>query len=111
MNWTDQPAAGRGGHQSREIQGRDRPGGNPPEKKAPLIFDTDEHPRFGTTMESLVKLPPAFKKEGTVTAGNSSGMNDGASALVVMAREKAEALGLKPLASIRAYASAGWNLP
>ncbi|MBI5584568.1 MAG: acetyl-CoA C-acetyltransferase [Deltaproteobacteria bacterium] len=79
----------------------------PQKKKAPLIFDTDEHPRFGTTMESLTKLPPAFKKEGTVTAGNSSGMNDGASALVVMAREKAEALGLKPLATIIAHASAG----
>jgi acetyl-CoA C-acetyltransferase len=79
----------------------------PQKKKAPLIFDTDEHPRFGTTMESLVKLAPAFKKEGTVTAGNSSGMNDGASALVVMSREKAEALGLKPLASIVSYASVG----
>lgn len=79
----------------------------PQKKKAPLVFDTDEHPRFGTTMESLVKLAPAFKKEGTVTAGNSSGMNDGASALVVMAREKADALGLKPLASLVSYASVG----
>jgi acetyl-CoA C-acetyltransferase len=79
----------------------------PQKKKAPVIFDTDEHPRFGTTMESLTKLAPAFKKEGTVTAGNSSGMNDGASALVVMSREKAEALGLKPLAAIVAYASVG----
>jgi acetyl-CoA C-acetyltransferase len=79
----------------------------PQKKKAPLIFDTDEHPRLGTTAEMLEKLPPAFKKEGTVTAGNSSGMNDGASALVVMSREKAQALGLKPLAAIVSYASAG----
>lgn len=79
----------------------------PQKKKAPLVFDTDEHPRFGTTMEMLTKLPPAFTKEGTVTAGNSSGMNDGASALVVMAKEKALALGLKPLVSIVSYASAG----
>jgi acetyl-CoA C-acetyltransferase len=79
----------------------------PQKKKAPLVFDTDEHPRLGTTMEALVKLPPAFKKDGTVTAGNSSGMNDGGSALIVMAREKAEALGLKPLATIVSYASAG----
>ena len=79
----------------------------PQKKKAPLVFDTDEHPRLGTTMEALVKLPPAFKKDGTVTAGNSSGMNDGGAALIVMAREKAEALGLKPLATIVSYASAG----
>jgi acetyl-CoA C-acetyltransferase len=75
--------------------------------KPSIVFDTDEHPRFGTTMAALSKLPPAFKKDGTVTAGNSSGMNDGASALIVMSREKAETLGLKPLASIIAYASAG----
>jgi acetyl-CoA C-acetyltransferase len=79
----------------------------PQKRKAPIVFDTDEHPRFGTTLEALAKLPPAFKKEGTVTAGNSSGMNDGGSALVVMSREKAEALGLQPLATIVAYASAG----
>jgi acetyl-CoA C-acetyltransferase len=79
----------------------------PQKKKAPLIFDTDEHPRLGTTMEMLSKLPPAFKKEGTVTAGNSSGMNDGASALMVMSKEKAQSLGLKPLATIVSYASAG----
>jgi acetyl-CoA C-acetyltransferase len=79
----------------------------PQKKKSPLVFDTDEHPRLGTTMEALVKLPPAFKKDGTVTAGNSSGMNDGGSALIVMAAEKAKALGLKPLATIVSYASAG----
>jgi acetyl-CoA C-acetyltransferase len=76
-------------------------------KKAPLIFDTDEHPRFGTTREALAKLPPSFKKDGTVTAGNSSGMNDGASALMVMSLDKAKALGLKPLAHIVSYASVG----
>ena len=76
-------------------------------KKAPLIFATDEHPRFGTTAEMLAQLPPAFKKEGTVTAGNSSGMNDGASALMIMSLEKAQALGLKPLAHIVSYASIG----
>ncbi len=79
----------------------------PQKKKAPLIFATDEHPRLGTTAEMLAQLPPAFKKEGTVTAGNSSGMNDGASALMVMSLDKAQALGLKPLAHIVSYASVG----
>ncbi|MFH0786801.1 MAG: acetyl-CoA C-acetyltransferase [Pseudomonadota bacterium] len=79
----------------------------PQKKKAPLIFDTDEHPRFGTTMEMLTKLPSAFVKDGTVTAGNASGMNDGACALMVMSKEKARALGLKPLVTIVSYASAG----
>ncbi|MDA8136862.1 MAG: acetyl-CoA C-acetyltransferase [Desulfobacteraceae bacterium] len=79
-----------------------------PGKKGPVIFDTDEHPRFGTTMESLQKLKPAFVKNGgTVTAGNASGMNDGASAILMMSREKADGLGIKPMASIVAYASAG----
>jgi acetyl-CoA C-acetyltransferase len=79
-----------------------------PSKKGPIIFDTDEHPRLGTTMESLQKLKPAFKKNGgTVTAGSSSGMNDGASALLVMSKEKADELGLEPMATIVAYASAG----
>lgn len=79
-----------------------------PQKKGdPKIFDTDEFPRFGTTIESLSKLKPAFKKDGTVTAGNSSGINDGAAAVVVMAKEKADRLGIKPLASILSYASAG----
>lgn len=76
-------------------------------KKEPVVFDRDEHPRPQTTMEALAKLPPAFLEGGTVTAGNSSGLNDGASVLVIMAREKAEELGLKPLATIRAYAVAG----
>lgn len=79
----------------------------PQRKGDPKIFDTDEHPRFGTTMESLQKLKPAFRKGGTVTAGSSSGMNDGASALLVMAKDKADQLSIKPMASIVSYASAG----
>lgn len=79
----------------------------PQRKGDPIIVDTDEHPRFGSTIEGLAKLRPAFKKDGTVTAGNASGINDGAAALVLMAKEKAEELGLKPLATIKAYASAG----
>jgi acetyl-CoA C-acetyltransferase len=79
----------------------------PVKKGEPIVFDTDEHPRPNTTMEALSKLPPAFLEGGTVTAGNSSGLNDAASALVIMSREKAEELGLTPLAVIRAYAVAG----
>jgi acetyl-CoA C-acetyltransferase len=74
---------------------------------APIIFDTDEHPRFGTTLEALSKLNPAFKKNGTVTAGNASGLNDGASAVVVMSRKKASERGIRPLISIRSYTSVG----
>jgi acetyl-CoA C-acetyltransferase len=76
-------------------------------KKGVTVFDTDEHPRFGTTLDALSRLKPAFKKDGVVTAGNASGINDGAAALVVMSMEKATALGLKPLARIASYASAG----
>ncbi len=79
----------------------------PQRKGDPIIVDTDEHPRFGTTLEGLAKLRPAFKKDGTVTAGNASGINDGAAALVVMSKEKAEELGIKPMATIVSYASAG----
>ncbi len=80
-----------------------------PQKKGdPKLVDTDERPRRDTTMESLARLKPAFKKEGgTVTAGNSSGLNDGASALLLMSAEKAKALNLKPLARIVTSASAG----
>jgi len=77
-----------------------------PSRKGPVIFDTDEHPRRGTTMEILAGLKPAFKKDGTVTAGNSSGINDGASSMVLMAAEKAKALGLKPLARLVNHAVA-----
>lgn len=79
-----------------------------PQKKGnPILFDTDEHPRFGTTMEGLQKLKSPFKKGGSVTAGNSSGMNDGASALLVMSKDKADELGLVTMASIVSYASVG----
>ncbi len=79
-----------------------------PSKKAPVIFDKDQQPRSDTTAEVLAKLRPAFKPQGgVVTAGNSSGLNDGAAAVVVMSRKKADQLGLKPLATIRSYASAG----
>ncbi len=79
----------------------------PQRKGDPVIVDTDEHPRPDVTLEKLAKLPPAFKKGGTVTAGNSSGINDGASALLIMSADKAAQLGLKPLARIRAMAVAG----
>jgi acetyl-CoA C-acetyltransferase len=79
----------------------------PVKKGEPFIFKTDEHPRPQTTIEALSKLQPAFLKGGTVTAGNSSGLNDGASALVIMSREKAEELAITPLAVIRSYAVAG----
>jgi acetyl-CoA C-acetyltransferase len=76
------------------------------QKRGNKLFDTDEHPRE-TSLEELAKLPPAFKEDGTVTAGNASGITDAAAALVIMSLEKAEELGLKPLATIRAYASSG----
>ncbi|ERI07094.1 acetyl-CoA C-acetyltransferase [Aneurinibacillus aneurinilyticus] len=79
----------------------------PQRKGDPILFDKDEFPRAGVTAEQLGKLKPAFKKEGTVTAGNASGINDGAAALVLMSRERAEQLGIAPLAVIRANASAG----
>lgn len=79
----------------------------PQRKGDPIVIDQDEFPRFGTTMESISKLKPAFKKDGTVTAGSSSGINDAAAALVVMSKEKADELGIKPLVTIKSYASAG----
>lgn len=79
----------------------------PQRRGEPIVVDTDEHPRFGSTIEGMQKLRPAFKKDGTVTAGNASGINDGAAALVIMSKEKAEELGVKPLATIKSYASAG----
>lgn len=79
----------------------------PQKKGEPIVFDTDEFPRFGTTSETLGKLKPCFKKDGTVTAGNASGINDGAAMLVLMSEEKALSLGIKPMATIKSYASAG----
>jgi acetyl-CoA C-acetyltransferase len=78
-----------------------------PGRKGSTFFEQDQQPRAETTAEALAKLRPAFKKDGMVTAGNSSGLNDGGAAVVVMSRRKAEELGLKPLATIRGYASAG----
>jgi acetyl-CoA C-acetyltransferase len=76
-------------------------------KKGTVSFDTDEYIKPGTTAETLAGLRPAFDKEGTVTAGNASGLNDGAAAVMMMSARKAAELGLKPLARIRAYSSAG----
>ncbi|MCP1482716.1 acetyl-CoA C-acetyltransferase [Pseudomonas chlororaphis] len=79
----------------------------PQRKGEPVAFATDEQPRAGTTAESLGKLKPAFKKDGTVTAGNASSLNDGAAAVILMSAAKARALGLPVLAKIAAYANAG----
>lgn len=76
-------------------------------KKGEIIFDHDEFPRFNTTIEALSKLKPAFKKGGTVTAGNSSGINDCGAALIIMSSEKAAELGVKPMAKITSFGQAG----
>ena len=79
----------------------------PQRKGEPIIVDTDERPRRDTTLEALARLRPAFRKNGTVTAGNSSGLNDGAAAVLIMSDTKASELGLKPMARILASAAAG----
>lgn len=79
----------------------------PQRKGDPIVFAKDEQPRAGTTAESLAKLRPAFKKDGSVTAGNASTLNDGAAAVMLMSKEKAQELGLPVLATIKAYANAG----
>ena len=79
----------------------------PQRKGDPIVVDTDEFPRHGTTAEGLGKLRPAFDPAGTVTAGNASGLNDGAAAVIVTSERKAKALGLRPLGCVAAYASAG----
>lgn len=80
----------------------------PQRKGDPVVFDTDEHPKFGSTIEGLTKLKPAFKKDGgIVTAGNASGINDSGAAVVVMSADKAKELGIRPLVKIVSYASAG----
>lgn len=79
----------------------------PKRKGEPAIIDTDEYPKFGSTIDKLSALQPAFKKEGSVTAGNASGINDGAAILILMSREKAEKLAIKPLVTITSAASAG----
>ncbi len=79
----------------------------PQRKGAPIVFDTDEFPRHGTTAEGLAKLHPAFEKQGTVTPGNASGVNDGAAAVIMMTESTAKKLGLKSMARVVAFASAG----
>jgi len=76
-------------------------------KKGTTVFDTDEYPKHGATLEGLASLRPAFNKEGSVTAGNASGLNDGAAAVIMMSASKAKELGLTPIARIKAYAIAG----
>ncbi len=76
-------------------------------KKGTTLFDSDEFIRYGTTADALGELKPAFAKDGTVTAGNASGLNDGAAAVMMMSERRASELGLKPLARIKAYSSAG----
>jgi acetyl-CoA C-acetyltransferase len=77
------------------------------EKKGTFVFDTDEHPRRDTTLEALSQLKPAFKEGGTVTAGNSSGINDGASGMIIMSAERAQEMGVSPIARIVSTATAG----
>ena len=79
----------------------------PQRKGAPLVFDIDEYPKHGSTLAALAGLRAAFDKNGTVTAGNASGLNDGAAAVIMMSAKKAQELGLQPIATIRAYSSAG----
>jgi len=79
----------------------------PQRKGDPIVFDTDEFPKFGASIEKMAKLKPAFKKDGMVTAANASGINDAGAALVVMSKEKADELGLSYLCKIKSYASAG----
>lgn len=100
QNWGRANAAG-------EFKSQILPIAIPQKKGDPKIFDTDEHPRPSVTLEQLSKLPPAFKKGGSVTAGNSSGVNDAAAALIVMSSDRAKALGLKPMAKVRSFAYAG----
>ncbi len=96
-------AAQKAGHFKKEII----PIEIPQKKGSSIIFDTDEFPRHGTTAEALGKLKPAFDREGSVTAGNASGINDGAAGVIVTTESKAKALSLSPLARIVAYATAG----
>lgn len=96
-------AAMKGGKFKEEIV----PVSVPQRKKDPIIFEVDEGPREDTSAEKLAKLRPAFKKDGKITAGNAPSVNDGASAVVVMSREKAEKLGVKPLAKVTGYATGG----
>jgi acetyl-CoA C-acetyltransferase len=95
-------AAQKAGKFKDEILPLDIPG-----KKGSIVFDSDEYIKTGSTLDALSALRPAFNKEGSVTAGNASGINDGAAAVMMMSASKAAQLGLKPLVKIRAYASSG----
>jgi acetyl-CoA C-acetyltransferase len=90
------------GRFAQEIQPVEIPG-----RKGTTTVDQDEHPRFGITLQDLQGLKPVFKKDGTVTAGNSSGLNDGAAAAVIMTRKRADELGLQPMAVVQSQAAAG----
>ena len=100
-------------HKAEAAQKRDRfadeiiPIEIPQRKKEPLVFDADEFPRHGTTVEALAALKPAFRPDGTVTPGNASGVNDGAAAVIVASARKARELGIEPLATVAAYGNAG----
>ena len=103
-----EPAQDRGRAEGRPLQGRDHRRSRSPRAKAPVVFADDEYPRHGATLEALAGLKPAFDKNGTVTAGNASGINDGAAAVdLTVGAERRRSLDLKPLARIRAFASAG----
>lgn len=93
--------------ESRRFEEEIIPVSVPQRKGDPIIMKDDEYPRHGSTLEKLAKLRPAFKKDGTVTAGNASGINDGAAMVLLMSLEKAESLGLKPMAKVLSYASVG----
>ena len=79
----------------------------PRNKNASVVFDRDEHPRAGVSIDSLARLKPSFQDDGTVTAGNSSGINDGASAVLMMTEDKAKQLGLEIMSAVKAYATVG----
>jgi acetyl-CoA C-acetyltransferase len=104
------PAQGRSRHEGRQVQGRD-PADRDPSKKGATVFDTDEYPKHGATLEGLASLRPAFNKEGSVTAGNASGLNDGAAAVIMMSASKAAELGLTPLAASRPTRRPAWIRP
>ena len=101
------PEQGGSSSKGRPFQGLGRTGDNVPSRKGDIVVDQDEYIRAGTTLDAVTKLKPAFSKDGTVTAGNASGLNDGAAALVIMNASEAGRRGLTPLARIASWATAG----
>ena len=101
------PEQGRGGSEGRQVQGRDHAGHGCRAPCRAKVVEDDEYIRHGATLESVAKLRPAFTKEGSVTAANASGINDGAAAILVMSAAEAEKRGLTPLARIASWATAG----